>query len=453
MEVTHMNDRNLLEEFLLDIVNARVIEIRFRIAKLGAEPPVFDVVGTEDDTDRIFKRYSKFLPYPPSTPQELLRNYTLLTALQRRWGTCYPFLPKQAEAYRRGIVAEVRDRLRAVWGASDVEGRKERLADFQLFMEEVIAASRTSGSPPLNATSPQPDAMAPSALPPEAPLSQALAFLVRRLRLLKRCANRECPRPFIIVSRLDQKCCDLTECVRVSRSASQKLNWDIKLERAGGGKTPIGGPPVKESRSTSGEVQSEHPKVSERDIEQFVLDIVNADKKKIDGGDLYFFIHYPKFFPTWEREVEAVVSMASNDPATFESMKLGWPANYHRGLMRELHEGLRGVWQACGSAAGRLLDDLQSRTIQPRSHPVQQALQWVREHQSKLRRCRIVKCPSAQPFFVAKGKGLYCSPACTQVGTNKLKRESWGRHGQEWRENQAKKKGGHKSSMPKHKKL
>jgi hypothetical protein len=433
-----------LEGLLLDIVNARVIETRFRAAKHteGKEEPElqFDVIGTEDDTDDIFKRYSKYLPYAPKTPQELRYNSSLLMAFRRRWRVFHFFIPKQVEVYRRGIIAEVRDHLRTIWELGDVEARNWRLKSFQSFMNDIMAAGPASGRL-------QPDAMAPSALPPDSPMSQALSFLGRKVNLLKICANPECPRPFLIASRADQKVCDLPECAKAMRRASKKRYWDIKLERPGKGEKPTGGSSAKESGTMGGEVQVQHPKISKGDIEKFVLDVVNADKTKIDNRKLYFFIQYPKFFPTWEGDVEAVVLLAGNNPVMLEKMKKEWPEIYHRGLMRDLHEGLRGIWHTGDeSVAGRLLFKLQSvmhrdvdlsrgsdKSLPPQSHPIQQALQWVGEHLSKLRRCRNVKCPGPHPFFVAKTKEVFCSAACSHVGEKESKRHSWKKNKARWR--------------------
>lgn len=431
-----------LEGFLLDIVNARVIETRFRAAKHteGKEEPElqFDMIGIEDDTDHIFKLYSKYLPYAPKALQELQDNYSLLMAFLSRWGVSHLFIPKQAEVYRRGIIAEVRDHLRTIWEAGDVEARNWRLKRLQSFMDDIMAAGPASGPP-------QHDAMAPPTLLPDSPMSQALSFLGRKLNLLKICANPKCPRPFLIASRVDQKVCDIPACAKAMRRASKKRYWDIKLERPGRGEKPTGGSSTKESGTMGGEVQIQHPKISKGGIEKFVLDVVNADKTKFDSGRLYFLIQYPKFFPTWERDVEAVVSSAGNNPVMLEKMKQEWPEIYHRGLMRHLHEGLRGVWQAEDeSVAERLLFELRSvlhrqtdissnKSLPPQSHPIQQALQWVGEHLSKLRRCRNVKCPGPRPFFVAKTKEVFCSDACSHVGGKESKRHSWKKNKARWR--------------------
>ena len=151
--------------------------------------------------------------------------------------------------------------------------------------------------------------------------------------------------------------------------------------------------------------------------------------------------------------------MASRSPAMVEKMRQEWPAIYHGGLMRELHEGLRGVWQAEDeSVAKRLLLELRSvfhrqvdisgrsdKSLPPPSHPIQQALQWVGEHLSKLRRCGNVKCPGPRPFFVAKTKERFCSDACSHEGEKESKLRSWYKHGPEWRRKQPKGKGGPKA--------
>jgi hypothetical protein len=195
-------------------------------------------------------------------------------------------------------------------------------------------------------------------------------------------------------------------------------------------------------------IRGDQQTIADSALKAFVLDVVNADKTKIDDGKMYFFSRYPAFFPTKDRDIEAVVSMAGHNPAMFEKMKQEWPAIYHRGLMWELHEGLRGVWQAEDeSAAGRLLFGLQSvfhrqmdisgrsdKSLPPPSHPIQQALLWVQQHLSKLRRCRNVKCPGPRPFFVADTKEEFCSnKVCSHEGEKASKRRWWEKNKQERR--------------------
>jgi hypothetical protein len=174
-------------------------------------------------------------------------------ALMNRWKEFDPHrLPTKLETYQREIVAEMRDRLRAVWEAGDVEAAGWRLRGFESFMNEVMAASPASGQPAPDVPTPQRDAMAPGALPPDAPLSQALAYLGRNLRRLKKCSNRGCDTPFFIAKRSDDECC--TEvCANEMRGRSKKQYWEGKRKgRAWTGRTQT-------CRQEGGSEEHRHP--------------------------------------------------------------------------------------------------------------------------------------------------------------------------------------------------
>lgn len=315
-----------------------------------------------------------------------------------------------------------------------------RLTGFESFMGEVMAAGPASGPLPPDNLPPQRGAMAPRALPPDTALSQALAYLRRNLRKLKKCANRRCDAPFFVARRLEDQCCSKV-CADEVRGRYKKRYW--KWKRKGLAAMGKPKPVAKRVKAKSARIQGRQEAIADSVLEEFVLDVVNADKKNIDDGKLYFYVQYPKFFPTWEGDIKAVVALARNSPAMFEKMKQEWPAIYCRGLMRELHEGLRGVWQAEDeSVAERLLLELRSICHRqmgisgqpdkslppPSSHPIQQALQWVGERLPKLRRCRNDRCPGPLPFFVAAGNQQYCSLACSHEGQKESKLRSWGKH-------------------------
>ena len=400
------------------------------------------LTDAEDHSGTIFDRYPEFLPRAPRNPQEAQQNFPLLMALMNRWKEFDPRrLPTKLETYQREIVAEMRDRLRAVWEAGDADTAEWRLAVFKSFMVEVTAAGPASGPAP-DSPPPQRDAIALRVLPPTASLSQALAYLGRNIRKLKRCANRVCDTPFFIAERPEDQCCS-KECPNEARRQFKEQYWERKRK---GLVVPERGEPQPAAERVAAKgigVRGDNKAIADSALKEFVLDVVNADRKEIDDGKMYFFSRYPDFFPTKDHDIKAVVSLWSQSPAMVGKMRQEWPAIYHRGLMRDLHEGLRGVWQIEDvSTAGRLLFELQSfvhgqvnisgtahRTTQPSSsHPIQQALLWVGQHLLKLRRCRNVKCPSPRPFFVAVGKQEYCSPECSHEGKKESKLLSWKEH-------------------------
>ena len=104
-------------------------------------------------------------------------------------------------------------------------------------------------------------------------------------------------------------------------------------------------------------------------------------------------------------------------------------------------------------AQSRMHGEGGDRMLQPPSEhaPIHQALRWVQQHFSKLKKCKNDECRH-HPFFVAKGKEGVCSKECAHPGQKESKRRSWRKLGKEWRENQAKEKGDHKPSTAKQKK-
>ncbi len=416
----------------------------------------------KDQSGDIFHDYPEFLPHAPRSPQEVQQNSPLLMALMRRRKEFDPRrLPEGREPYQLGIVAEMRDRLRAVWKAGDAEAAKWRLAGFESFMHVVMSAGSTAGPPPPDASPPESDATAPKALPPQARLSKALAYLGRNLRKLKKCARRGCPHPLFVGGRReDQYCTD--ECADKMRSRYKEQCWDRKRKGLAVPKRGEPKPVAEKGAAKSIGSRGEQPTIVEPELKAFILDVVNADEGKMDDGKLYFFIQYPRFFPSWERDVEAVASLAWRNPTVVEALRDEFPKKYHGGLIRDLCEGLRSVWQTeYEAAAQRKLFRLHSlvhrqtdirsgedRGLQPPpAHaPIHEALGWVRQHLQKLRKCGNGGC--AHPYFMAEGKRRFCSEECARVGQRASKLRSWRKHGQEWRRKKAEGMGGREAPVP-----
>ena len=128
-----------LERLLLDLVNAHVTEAEDGGTKAG------------DDAGRIFRRYSRYLPHVPSTTEEAFKNLTLLLVLRmRRKQPGSGLLPKDEAAYQRGIVAEFRDWLQAIWAEEDPETAEWRLAGLHALAQELMA-----GNPRTRALAPE----------------------------------------------------------------------------------------------------------------------------------------------------------------------------------------------------------------------------------------------------------------------------------------------------------
>lgn len=317
-------------------------------------------------------------------------------------------LPQGPLEYQKGIVAEMSERLQLIWKANNEQTARWRLSGFESWMYEVMAGSSAA----------QP-------LPPGAPLAQAFAYLRRKCGKLRRCANAECHRPFFIAAKGERRYCS-KRCAETKPRHSK----------------------IKEPLPTNKDVQSQIP---ESAVKVFIHDLANADDEKIDDGKLYSFTHYPAFFPTKDQDIAAVASLAAHNPAMLAKMKDEWPQIYHRSLIRDLRDGLRNIWQSedvskaewqmfrLQSLMHRHLDLCvapESKLQPPPAHaPIHQALNWVRENFSNLRKCKNADC--RLPLFVAVGKQRFCSTACADVEQRMHKKRWWEKHGEEWRRNRA----------------
>jgi len=290
-----------LERFLLDLVNARV-------------------AGTRDDSRHIFGVYSRFLPHPPSTPEEFLPLLPMFAKYLDK-DPRKP-LPKEQEAYKRAIVVGIRDQLRGIWKAEDEYTAEWQLFHFRSGISEVMGDRSTIGPPS------------------ETPLSQALAYLGRKLVLLKRCANRRCETPFFIANRRGQQCCS-EKCAAAVRGDKKRRWWRGKRGKPDEGKQPERELARKEGTAKKSKTPAGQPGIAEPALEAFVLDVVNADDRMIDDGTMYFFSRHPAFFPTKDKHIEAMASLASPNRTLVEQLRSELPGIYHRGLIRDLCEGLR----------------------------------------------------------------------------------------------------------------
>lgn len=440
-----------LERLLLDLVNAHVTEAEDGGTKAG------------DDAGRIFRRYSRYLPHVPSTTEEAFKNLTLLLVLRmRRKQPGSGLLPKDEAAYQRGIVAEFRDWLQAIWAEEDPETAEWRLAGLHALAQELMAGNPRTRALAPEAPPSRPDAETRRALADDAPLSQALAYLWRKLGKLRKCPNPKCPNRLFIAVKDSQQCCS-PECASVKRSKDKEAWWRRKRQKLDEGRQPEGESAAMQGRVKKSEVQGEQPRMDEVDVKAFILDVVNADEGKTDDGTMYLFSQYPAFFPTRERDIKAVLPLALPHPALRESMKGEFPRMYHRRLFRDLRDGLRKLWQSDESTAEWAFFGLQSavhsrvevrggrgRALRPPSThvPIHQALRWVWDHFPKLRKCRNDNC-SRLPFFVADRNERFCSEECAKAAERAHKLAWWfSDKGKRWKRKRAEGKGGPQSPVP-----
>lgn len=443
-----------LEQFILDLVNAHAVEIGDDIEKAG------------DDAGRIFRLYSKFLPHVPMTPQEAYQKFMLLVVLKmRRKPSDSGLLLKEEEDYQRGFVAEMRDQLRAVWTASDAETAEWRLMSIYSLMQELMARTAKPETLTPDVSPSQSDVATHRALPLDAPLSQAMVYIWRKLGKLKKCPNPECPNTFFIAVKEGQPCCS-EECAAVNRSEYKKTWWRRKRRKLDNGKQPQGDYAVRRGEVKKAENRGGQSSIGESAVKAFILDVVNSEDGKIDDGKMYLFSRHPAFFPTKDQDIRTVLSLTFRNLSMREQLKSEFPRMYHRRLFRDLRDGLRHLWQSKDEfTAAWMLFRLRSvmhsrmevhggweRTLQPPSAhaPIHQALRWVRQHLSKLRKCRNRKCP--RPFFVAAANQRFCSKACAHDEQKMLKKKWWADHGEEWRRKWLdEQKRGHKPTAPKRK--
>jgi predicted nucleic acid-binding Zn ribbon protein len=419
-----------LERFLLDLVNARVDEA-------GA-----GVAGTGDDAGRIFRLYSQFLPHLPSTTEEAYRSFMLLVVLKMRSKQPdSPLLQEGEAAYQRGIVAELRDQLRAVWTAEDADIALWRLSGLCSLAQEIMAGTAGPTPPTPDAPLSRPGTLALRALAADAPLSQALLYVWRRLGMLRKCPNPKCPNRFFVAVRKGQKCCS-DQCASLKRREYKRAWWSRRRSGQGYGELPGGEPAADEDRVKERKVRGGHPGIAEADVKAFVLDVVNASDGKVDDASMYLFSRYPSFFPSRDRDIRASLSLTRRGPGMHGHPEGEFPQLYQRRLFKDLRDGLRNLWQAGDeSTAAWMFFRLQSvvhsridvgknwqKTLRPPSAhaPVHMALRWVRQHLKKLKKCGNGGC--AHPYFVAAINQRFCSKECAHIGQKASKLRSWERH-------------------------
>jgi hypothetical protein len=437
-----------LERFLLAVANAHVSESGAARTKAG------------DDTGRIFRFYSEFLPHVPSTTEEAFKNLTLLLVLKmRRKQPGSDLLLKDEAAYRRGIVAEFRDRLLDIWAAQEPETAEWRLWCLWELAQALMAGAASAGKAAPDALPPRPVVGIRTPLPVDAPLCQALAYLWRKLGKLKKCPSPECPNRLFIAEKASQESCSPV----CARREAMKARWKLKRRKAGGGK-PTEEEPAAEGGGTEAiEAKGGPPRMPEADLKAFILDVVNADGSKVKGGGTYLFDTYPAFFPTRERDIKARLALNERNPARREALKSEYPVLYHELLFRDLRDGLRNLWGSDESTAAWMFFRVQSamhgridirrergRTLRPPPPhiPVQQALAWVRSRLPKLEICRNGGC--SRPFFVARGNERYCTDECRRAALNAIKLASYKDHWKngKWVRNPAKGRGRPKAPAP-----
>jgi hypothetical protein len=197
-------------------------------------------------------------------------------------------------------------------------------------------------------------------------------------------------------------------------------------------------------------------KIADKKLQEFVTLLVNAESQLPDSSEHYFFQKFKEFFPSEEERREIAARMAPG----FRRKQISYarlvdtevPQLYYRTFVKYLKEGLQAVWEAGEeyTAEWRLfwlrsnVQELIGRPYKPGLEPppidlpIQQALHWLRQRFSKLKKCANPDCSS--PFFIAgHGKQQYCSDLCAHAATLESRRKWFREHGAEWRKRTNKK--------------
>jgi hypothetical protein len=187
-------------------------------------------------------------------------------------------------------------------------------------------------------------------------------------------------------------------------------------------------------------------KITDRQLKDFILDVVNAADRHVGGSDDYLLQKHRHFFPTSDRDTQIIAEAFSrmrdpnqpnpNNPFLRKEAR----EVLCRAVIGELRNRLRAVWLAEYNdvAEWRLCmlqlhmhrvanaEDLRRRHLYPPSPdtPIELAIDWVQRNLFMLRVCRNPECGT--PFFVAGStqKGL-CSAACVVVAQKAHKRLWW----------------------------
>lgn len=187
-------------------------------------------------------------------------------------------------------------------------------------------------------------------------------------------------------------------------------------------------------------------KIADHQLEDFILEVVNAADRQVDGSDDYLALKYRQFFPTWGRDIQLFADVFSRlrdpnhpDPNNPLFQKEAGVI-LCRGVIRELRNRLRVVWLAeyDDVAEWRIcmlqllvhertdFEDKRSRDVHPPSPdaPIELAIDWVQRHLLMLRVCRNPDCP--RPFFIASAaQQRLCSDACVEIAQHAHRRRWW----------------------------
>jgi hypothetical protein len=402
-----------LRDFTLEVVNASDSQV-------------------DGSDDYLPQRYRQFFPSWDRDIQLFAEFFSVL----RDPNHPDPHNPSfQNEARRllcRGVISELRDRMRAIWEAP-IDSAEWRLFQLQF---EIHARTNIEDTKSRTLYPPSPDT----------PIELAIDWLRKNLLKLQRCRNLECSRPFFIARSGQQRFCS-NACIAVAQKAHKRRWWrkekgrqgDVKPDAKMDVEVEMG--PRKKSTTASG--KPEH-------LKRFLQGIVNANendfnyilKVYIDAG----------FLPHKTRS-ERVVAFHP-ELMTQEDLRSNRRQEMYE-VIERLREGLRGIWSADEFVArwrlfslqkeiwdsmdpSHYLDDM-STTPPSADRLVHQALGYLRSNLHMLRTCANAACNT--PFFIAdRARQSYCSYQCATPAQREYKTRWWREKGSEWRKARRRKK-------------
>lgn len=186
-------------------------------------------------------------------------------------------------------------------------------------------------------------------------------------------------------------------------------------------------------------------KFTDQQLKGFILEVVNAPDRLVDGSDDYLAQKYRQFFPTRDGDIQIL----ARELAHYEDPNHPDPNNPFdrkeatrmlcRSVMGDLRKSLRMIWQAGNENAaewrifrfqarihGRTgFQDGPKRNLYPPSlnTPIELAIDWVRRNLLMLRVCRNPECLNR--FFVAdRAQRRFCVE-CVSASQKAHKRRSW----------------------------
>ena len=185
-------------------------------------------------------------------------------------------------------------------------------------------------------------------------------------------------------------------------------------------------------------------KIPDQVLKDFILEVVNAPDRQVDGSDDHLAQKYRQFFPTRDRDIQMIADVFSrfensNNPRPNDARFQNQARQMMCRVIGSIRNGLRAVWLAGYDDVaewrvwmlqrethwGTNLENKQSGDLYPPSPdtPIELAINWVRENLWMLRVCRNPEC--TRPLFVAHHTQQRFCLECVSASQKAHKRRWW----------------------------